>query len=788
MDATTTLPMSAHHMREVVEHSAIDVEVARERGYTTVDRPLLSGGHIQQIQGAPFLGSNTREILAKMGFPSWAIREAYYFPGMWIPQYTPRGQKYAGQFKPARPVHNRDGKAMRYASAKGSARLDVHPRWSADRGAVDPTKVPAIQDPTMRLWITEGVKKADSLTSRGEVTVALSGVYNWRNTHASLGDWEDVRLRGREVVICFDADAITKPAVAKAMERLGKWLKYKGAAKVWYCVVPPAVNSKATKGVDDFFAAGGHLKELERCFEAKPPRIVDTADAFTDSRLAETLANEVLDGFYVWAAGLDWLAWDGRRWAEVHEVTVLEGVRQWALDHFAEAAVKMRDMEGDAGAEVEGWRSVLSSSRQRSILNQSRGIIERRAEEFDSDPDILNTPSGIVNLPTGELLPHDPDVLCTKITSGSYRPGFRQEDWNAILQALPEEVMEWLQVRIGQAISGWPTTDGVIPVLQGTGENGKGTLITDGILPAIGGYASVASPKLFMSTKNEHSTERADLRGQRLVIAEELTEGRSIDVTALKQVADVGRIKARRTHKDNMEFDATHSIFTTTNYIPIIQETDHGTWRRLVLVKFPYTFVKQDVEITDPEVQRRGDPMIKIRIKKNEDSQHDAIVSWCVEGAKRWYDSMQSLEEVRKTGEGVATDVMIPPKVVQADTLKWRMEADRILGFWSECLIASPQHYVPATELLEHFNAWLAGNNHNPWSKETFGPRFGGHSETTRNRVRAQRVRSATTPLTVDRRPPLPGGFTPACRSLPGQLSAWTGVRYRTESDDDAPL
>lgn len=760
------LPLSGHHRAEVIEHSSISIDVARERGYATADRPLMSGGHIQRIPGAPPLGSNTRETLAKMGFPSWAIREAYYFPGMWIPQFTPRGERYAGQWKPARPVRNRDGKPMKYASAKGSARLDVHPRWSADRGQIDPTKVPAIQDPSMRLWITEGVKKADSLTSRDEVTVALSGVFNWRNTHASLGDWEDVRLRGREVVICFDADAITKPAVASAMERLGKWLKHKGAAKVWYCVVPPAVNGKATKGVDDFFAAGGSVKELEKSFEPKPPRIVDTADAFTDSRLAETLANEILDGFFVWAAGLDWLAWDGRRWAEVHEVTVLEGVRRWALDHFAEAAAKLRDMDGDAGAEVEGWRAVLSSSRQRSILNLSRGIVERKAEDFDSDPDILNTPSGIVNLTTGDLLPHDPDALCTKITNGSYRPGFTHEDWDAILEALPSDVVEWFKIRMGQAITGWPTSDGVIPILQGGGENGKSTLVTDGILPAIGGYGAVASPKLF--EKGQHSTERADLRGQRLVIAEELTEGRSIDVTALKQVADVTRIKARRTHKDNMEFDATHSLLATTNYIPVISETDHGTWRRLALVKFPFTFVKAGKPITDPETQKRGDTNLKRRVKVNAENQYDAIVTWCVEGARAWYEN---------------TDAMQLAPRVEEDTRKWRIEADRILGFWTECLVAAPGVAVVAAELLDHFNSWLTTNGHGAWSKETFGPRFEGHTETVAARSKRTRIRPATSPVEVVRRPAPEGTFTPAVRPLPAQVAVWTNLRYRTESD-----
>ena len=31
--------------------------------------------------------------------------------------------------------------------------------------------------------------------------------------------------------------------------------------------------------------------------------------------MAETIADEVLRGRYVWCKGLGWLGWDGRRWA-----------------------------------------------------------------------------------------------------------------------------------------------------------------------------------------------------------------------------------------------------------------------------------------------------------------------------------------------------------------------------------------------------------------------------------------------------------------------------------------
>lgn len=777
--------LSAYHRGELEKESAIDPEVIAERGYVTVDRPARNSGHAQTLPGVPWSAGaeGTRDLLRRMGFPSWAIREDHYFPGLWIPQYTPRGERYAGQFKPKSPVPNRDGKRMKYASAKGQNRLDVHPRWTRDRGQHDAAKLPAIQDPSLPLWITEGVKKADALTSRGCVTVALAGVYNWRNTHATLGDWEDVRIRGREVWIVFDADTVTKPDVQRAMERLGKWLRAKGAVKVWYLVVPPAVEDSAVKGVDDYFAAGGTLVTLEREAKDKPPRSTDTSDRFTDAALAETLATEVLDGTYAWAAGLDWLGWDGRRWAEVHEVSVIETVRAWAKERFAEAAQRVKAMEGEATAEVDGWRPMLSASRIKAVLSLARGIVERKADEFDADPDLLNTPSGVVNLVNGELLQHDPDLLMTNITSGSYRPGYAHEDWSRALEALPDETRAWFQARIGQAITGHTTPDGIVPILQGGGENGKSLLTTDGILPALGGYASVASAKLFAGTKNEHSTERADLRGKRYVLAEELTEGRSIDVTSLKQVADVGRIRARRTHKDNMEFTASHSLMATTNYVPIINETDHGTWRRLALVVFPFTFVKPGQPINDLGRERRGDPTLKNRIKANSTGQHDAIVTWAVAGATAWYASVAEIEHAVSQRHEPPASVLALPERVTEDTRRWRMEADRVLGFWSEVIEPDPASAILTTDLLDVFNAWLSSNGHRAWPKETFSPRFGEHTETKRHRVTRKRTRNPG----VIERPPRTGlrwlvrdGEE---RPIPKIPEVWVGVRFRIDDD-----
>jgi putative DNA primase/helicase len=348
----------------------------------------------------------------------------------------------------------------------------------------------------------------------------------------------------------------------------------------------------------------------------------------------------------------------------------------------------------------------------------------------------------------------------TKITSGSFRPGFTHPDWDKALEALPRPEREYFQTR-DQSITGHRTPDGKMPVLRGAGENGKSLLTTDGLVPALGDYASVASPKLFQLSKgSEHSEERATLRGRRLLIAEELTEGRSIDVTALKQIQDVGVITARHVFQKNMTFRTTHSLFTTTNYVPVVSETDHGTWRRLELLKFPHTFRKPG-EPLQSDSDRVGDPTLKARIEHNTDGQHDAMVTWAIEGAIRCYaDPATSL---------------LPTEKIKTDTRAWRADADRILGFWDERLIGDRDACILTTEMLEEFNRWLKANGHNESSKELFGPRFAQHTETVRYRVTRAKPRQ----LPTVSRPVM------ALSQLPTRPWVYLGIRFQTSADQE---
>jgi len=185
--------------------------------------------------------------------------------GLLVPTHSPDGKTKGHQLKPNKPILRKSGKAPKYETPDGSkTTLDVNPLM-----------LEAVRYGDSDLWVTEGCKKVDSLASRGEPAVGFIGVWNMAVPKTKgtvpLSCWQHVRLRGRRVIIVFDADAQTNPDVQEALRRAVTMLEGLGA--VVLVVYLPAVNGDGKAGIDDYLAAGGTVAELR--LMAGPYRPVD---------------------------------------------------------------------------------------------------------------------------------------------------------------------------------------------------------------------------------------------------------------------------------------------------------------------------------------------------------------------------------------------------------------------------------------------------------------------------------------------------------------------------------
>jgi hypothetical protein len=182
------------HKKMLMKESGIARDVIRARGYRTI----LSKAELERL-----------------GFG----RAQRNTPGLLIPIHGPGGNVVLYQFRPDEP-RIKDGRPVKYETPGGSRMaLDVHP-FAHEK----------IGDPSVPLFITEGIKKGDALVSRGLCAISLIGVWNWRGTNehggkTALPEWEYVALNGREVYIVFDSDVMLKPEVYAALARLKAFLE-----------------------------------------------------------------------------------------------------------------------------------------------------------------------------------------------------------------------------------------------------------------------------------------------------------------------------------------------------------------------------------------------------------------------------------------------------------------------------------------------------------------------------------------------------------------------------------
>ena len=215
--------LSDSHRRMVFEESGISPDVAAERGYYTARKR-----------------SEVPEV-----FKDYQRRA-----GLVVPMFSPDGETVGYQLRPDKP---RKG-GPKYETPGGiSPVVDVHPRMLEE-----------VRHGDGPLLITEGAKTGDAATSRGIATVVLAGVWMWCvpkvKPYRLKPCFDHVRLEGREVLVAFDSDCMSKAGVQEALAALVAALEDRGAAvKVIYL---PDADNGSKQGVDDYLATGGTVREM----------------------------------------------------------------------------------------------------------------------------------------------------------------------------------------------------------------------------------------------------------------------------------------------------------------------------------------------------------------------------------------------------------------------------------------------------------------------------------------------------------------------------------------------
>lgn len=319
--------------------------------------------------------------------------------------------------------------------------------------------------------------------------------------------------------------------------------------------------------------------------------------------------------------------------------------------------------------------------------------------DFDTDHLLLNTPAGVVDLRTGQLIPHKPELMLSKITSVApdTTPAFL---FHATLLEIcngDKSLVEFFQVSLGAMLSGAREQHWLL-FWYGVGRNGK-SLLADLVFDILGGYAAKLPSSTLMSVRSEaHPTEVASLLGRRLALSSEVPEDAHWNESRIKELTGDGTLSARFMHQDFFQFERTHKHLVLGNFRPQLRSTDIAIFARMKMVPFNVSFAD------------REDPDLPAKLREEAGS----ILQWLIEGHMKWTANGKKLPAcaaVERAGEEYAS--------VQSTVKLWIEECGIQLA-QVDCG-ASARSYPTASELYTNYREWKLARGESATSMTRWG-------------------------------------------------------------------
>lgn len=378
----------------------------------------------------------------------------------------------------------------------------------------------------------------------------------------------------------------------------------------------------------------------------------------------------------VWGA---WMRWTGARWERDDTHAVLEAIRQVARNAIPP------DARPSEARRIASERTIRAVER----IAAADPALAARVEDWDRNPFLFNTPAAIVDLESGELIPHDPNRMLTQIAGAS--PGPASLRWQGFIDEVTggdSELASYLARLCGYCLSG-SIEEHVFVFLHGAGANGKSVFL-QAISQVMGSYAATAPLGAFMASRSDaHPTDLAGLAGKRLVTVTETEAGRAWAESRIKAITGGDPIRARFMNRDFFEFMPTFKLIITGNHRPRLTGVGQAMRRRLHLVPFAVTIPpeRRDRRLLDRLLEER-----------------DGILGWMIDGHAAW----------RELG-------LAPPQSVLQSAEDYFADED-VVAQWIEerCETGGGRHDT-AGRLFADWSDWARSSGFDFGSRKTLG-------------------------------------------------------------------
>lgn len=554
--------------------------------YTTTSTKYQTSSHIKEWTEASGISesitkanleslSDNTEIAKRLGWKYYNNCDGWWCGGINLSTMQP--EKKFGQFKPDTPIQlsAEDEKPAKYITPKKEVCKYDAIALPLPEDSRYWQKI--IDDPSLPISITEGVKKAGALMTCDDFpALAVAGVEMGLINGKLVNNLAAIAVQGRPVILTFDSDITTKKEVQSALKKLATEFKQKG------CIVHVAVwNPELGKGIDDVLANHGPekvkeimanaipysewLKSIEQQFKSndsetkqkkdKPP----SADAI-GRLIAEDYRNRL-------AFNNDVLCWYRYE---------ADGPGFWSpeTDEYIESIV-------DKILESKGLIDYTTSYTSNVVKKLRHSLIERRWVERS---DLIPFKNGVLEISTRKLLPHSPGYKLTWTLPRKHDPAATDwqiiSDWLDFVTAGNEFLKNILLAFCNATLKGRADIQKFLH-LMGIGGSGKGTFMQ--LLVNLVGVENCHTSTLEEWCGNRFETAQAYKK--RLIIFPDEDKGvRSLG--KFKQLTGGDWLRGEEKNKKPFKFKFEGTVAVASNFPIFGGDNSSGLARRLISVPF----------------------------------------------------------------------------------------------------------------------------------------------------------------------------------------------------------
>jgi putative DNA primase/helicase len=440
---------------------------------------------------------------------------------------------------------------------------------------------------------------------------------------------------------------------------------------------------------DDNVEVDGYMAEVRRkngwpARRGKKVVAGDDVRPFSDDALALRFAKLRANDLRYVAEWSKWLRYDGVRWQFDNTLAVFDSVRVICRAAAAECN-KARPAKALASAKTVAAVERLARSDRR---------LAATVDQWDADLWLLNTPEGVIDLRTGSMRAHRAEDYLIHMTAVA--PGGDCPQWHVFLErvtANDKSLQQYLQRVCGYALTGL-THEHALFFFYGKGANGKTTFVR-AVAGVLEDYHRTAPIETFAASHTDrHPTELADLRGARLVTANETEEGRRWAESRINMLTGGDRVRARFMRQDLFEFTPQLKLVISGNHKPSLRSVNEAARRRFNLI--PFT-------VTIPAEERDKDLSDKLK------AEWPGILQWMIDGCVDWQE------------RGLA-----PPEVITAATTAYLDAQDTVAAWLDECCELDANTWERSQTLFASWKAWAERSGQFVGDIKTFRDRLDG--------------------------------------------------------------